>query len=57
MVIYNDLEEIEDAVKSLNPSVLKNFDSSCFSGVYPTEEVTPAYLDALVSERVDSCVD
>ena len=51
LVIYNDLEEIEDAVKSLNPTVLKSFDSSCFSGVYPTEEITPAYLEALVSER------
>jgi glutamine phosphoribosylpyrophosphate amidotransferase len=39
MVIYNDLEEIEDAVRSLNPTVLTTFDVSCFSGKYPTEEV------------------
>ena len=50
-VFYNDLAEIEDAVRSLNPTVLQNFDCSCFSGVYPTEEVTPAYLDLIERGR------
>jgi hypothetical protein len=30
---------------------LQDFDTSCFSGIYPTEEVTPAYLEALESGR------
>ena len=50
-VFYNDLAEIEDAVRSLNPAVLQNFDCSCFSGIYPTEEVTPAYLDLIERGR------
>ena len=29
-VLYNDLEALEDAVRSLNPTVLTGFDSSCF---------------------------
>ena len=50
-VYYNDLAEIEDAVRSLNPAVLQNFDCSCFSGIYPTDEVTPAYLDLIERGR------
>ena len=32
-------------------SPFQDFDTSCFSGIYPTEEVTPAYLEALESGR------
>jgi amidophosphoribosyltransferase len=32
-VIYNDLEDIVEAVKSCNPTAIKDFDTSCFSGI------------------------
>jgi amidophosphoribosyltransferase len=50
-VIYNDLEDVEEAVRSLNPTGLRNFDSSCFSGHYVTEEVTPEYLEKVDAMR------
>lgn len=50
-VIYNDLEDVIDAVRSLNPSKLNRFDDSCFSGNYITEDVTPQYLQALENSR------
>lgn len=43
-VIYNDLEDMIDAIRSLNPDKLRNFDTSCFSGTYITPEVTSEYL-------------
>lgn len=50
-VIYNNLEDLEDAIKHLNPEYLKTFDSSCFSGKYVTPEVTPEYIQQLESHR------
>lgn len=49
-IIFNDLEDVEEAVRSLNPS-LKSFESSCFSGTYVTEEVTEEYLLNLEASR------
>ena len=49
-VIYNDLEDVIDAVKSLNQS-LTGFDTSCFNGEYVTPEVTEEYLRKLLSSR------
>ena len=49
-VIYNDLVDVIDAVKSLNPS-LTGFDTSCFNGEYVTPEVTEEYLHNLLSSR------
>lgn len=49
-VIYNNLEDVVDAVKSLNPA-LTGFDTSCFNGKYVTPEVTEEYLKKLVSNR------
>jgi hypothetical protein len=43
LVVYNDLEDLEESIRSLNPS-LQSFDSSCFNGLYVTPEVTPALL-------------
>eukprot|EP01038_Epipyxis_sp_PR26KG_P007118 gene7118-9714_t len=51
LVIYNDLEDVLDAVRSLNPSVLKAFDASCFDGKYVTEEVTSKYLEEIEYSR------
>jgi amidophosphoribosyltransferase len=50
-VIYNDLEDCIDAVRSLNPSKLFRFEDSCFSGDYVTEEVTEEYLRNLENSR------
>jgi amidophosphoribosyltransferase len=50
-VIYNELDAIEDAVRSCNPSVLKDFEVSCFNGVYITDDVTPDYLLQLEESR------
>ena len=50
-VIYNDLEDLVDAVRSLNPTVLTMFDTSCFSGVYVTPEVTDDFMTQLEQAR------
>ena len=45
-VIYQELPDVLDAVRELNPE-LKEFESSCFSGEYPTGDVTEEYLAEL----------
>jgi amidophosphoribosyltransferase len=49
-VIYQSLENLKKAVRMSNPN-LQNFCSACFSGDYPTKDVTPQLLDALEKER------
>ena len=49
-LIYQDLEELEAAVREANPEIQK-FDSSCFNGQYITGDVTPEYLDRLEHQR------
>lgn len=51
LVVYNDLEDLEESIRSLNPSHLRNFDSSCFNGHYVTPEVTPALLHDVEESR------
>ena len=46
-----DLKDLEESVRSLNPGAIAGFESSCFSGRYVTSEVTPAYLAALEAAR------
>jgi amidophosphoribosyltransferase len=50
-VFYNDLNDMLEAVQSLNPSKLSEFEDSCFSGKYVTEEITEAYLQQLEQQR------
>jgi len=50
-VIYNDLEDVIEAVRCFNPTVLHNFDASCFDGQYVTPEVTEQYLFNLEQTR------
>lgn len=50
-MFYNSLEDIEEAIRSLNPTVLRCFDASCFDGRYVTPEVTAQYLVELQSRR------
>lgn len=51
-LIYQDLEALRQAVRSVNPAV-SNFEDSCFSGIYVTGDVTQAYLDDVESRRRD----
>lgn len=50
-VFYNDLEDLEESVRSLNPEVLQKFDSSCFNGKYVTPEVTVELINLVESNR------
>jgi amidophosphoribosyltransferase len=51
-LIYQDLEDLEDAVRKGNKA-LKDFDASCFNGRYVTGDVTEAYLKELARRRAD----
>lgn len=52
-VIYNDLQDVVDSVRAFNPDVLNDFEDSCFSGKYVTDEITEVYLAALEEKRGD----
>ena len=49
-VIYQSLESLENAVKSGNKD-LKQFCGACFSGLYPTGDVTPELLSSIEKDR------
>jgi amidophosphoribosyltransferase len=49
-LVYQDIEAMKTSVAELGPH-LKNFDASCFDGVYITGDVTPEYLDRLEATR------
>ncbi len=49
-VIYQSLEDLKKAVREENPC-LKDFCDACFSGVYPTGDVTPDVLKSIEQER------
>jgi amidophosphoribosyltransferase len=49
-LIYQSVEDMKKAVQDINPSI-KNFESSCFDGVYMSGDITEAYLDALEAAR------
>ena len=49
-LIYQDLEELKDAVRRANPR-LANFETSCFDGIYVTGDVTTDYLNAIERQR------
>jgi hypothetical protein len=51
LVIYNDIDDVTDAVRSLNPSHLNQFDDSCFSGKYITDDINEDYLSRLEGSR------
>jgi amidophosphoribosyltransferase len=50
LLIYQDLEALKRAVRSVNPK-LKDFEASCFDGYYVTGDVTADYLSHLAAER------
>jgi amidophosphoribosyltransferase len=49
-VIYQDLDDLIKAVRSVNPKLI-NFDASCFNGEYITGDVDEAYLTRLEDQR------
>ena len=49
-VIYQSLESLEKAVKIGNKK-LKQFCGACFSGKYPTGDVTPEILESIEKDR------
>lgn len=51
-MIYQDLDDLIDAVRKGNPKVSR-FDTSCFSGEYVTGDVNSVYLDQLGKLRND----
>jgi amidophosphoribosyltransferase len=52
-LIYQDLDALIADVKSVNPAVT-SFETSCFSGIYITGDVTREYLDGVETRRRDS---
>ena len=60
-LIFQDLEDLEDAVRYFNPE-LRRFETSVFTGEYVTQDVNQEYLDALNALRNDTakqqdCID
>jgi len=49
-LVYQDLEELKDAVRQVNPR-LSSFETSCFDGVYITGDVTSDYLRDIEIQR------
>lgn len=49
-LIFQDLEALTEAVSKVSPAV-KDFETSCFNGVYITGDVTHEYLNTLELQR------
>ena len=49
-VIYQDLKEMEKAVRVQNPQI-HSFCTACFTGIYPTTEVSASILTQIARER------
>jgi amidophosphoribosyltransferase len=49
-LVYQDLEELKDAVRRTNPR-LTSFETSCFDGVYITGDITSDYLRDIETQR------
>jgi amidophosphoribosyltransferase len=49
-LVYQDLEELKDAVRRANPR-LTSFETSCFDGVYITGDITSDYLRTIEISR------
>src|SRR5579864_2966192 len=52
-LVYQDLDDLIAACKHEDARI-EEFDTSCFSGEYPTGDVTPEYLERLQLERSDA---
>jgi amidophosphoribosyltransferase len=49
-VVYQDLDDLIAAIRSVNPKI-ERFDASCFDGCYVTGDVTEDYLARLEGQR------
>lgn len=49
-LVYQDLRDMEQAVKDINPA-LTRFESSCFDGEYVTGDINAEYLERLGQSR------
>ncbi len=49
-VLYQDIRDMEQAVRRQNPAI-RSFCTACFSGKYPTGDVSRSYLDQIEQER------
>ena len=49
-LIYQDLDALKAAVRSVNPAVTQ-FETSCFDGQYITGDVTALYLKTMEDRR------
>jgi len=52
-LVYQDLEDLVQAVRH-DKAPIQEFDTSCFSGQYVTNDVTPEYLAAVAERRNDA---
>jgi amidophosphoribosyltransferase len=50
-LVFQELDDLKRAVSDCNPA-LRNFEASCFDGVYVTGDVSPAYLDRVERARL-----
>ena len=55
-LIYQDVDAMKKAIGSLNPAI-KDFDASCFDGVYVTGDVGVADIERLSAARVSGQED
>lgn len=51
-LVYQDLENLEQTLRDLNPA-MQRFESSCFNGQYVTGDIDAAYLERLSATRGD----
>ncbi|MFC4274244.1 amidophosphoribosyltransferase [Achromobacter aloeverae] len=49
-LVYQDLNDMQQAVRDLNPA-MERFEASCFDGQYVTGDITPEYLERLQQSR------
>lgn len=49
-MIYQDIKAMEQAVRQQNKSI-KSFCKACFTGIYPTGDITQEILDQIQAER------
>lgn len=55
-LIYQDLDALIADVRSVNPAVT-SFETSCFSGVYITGDISQEYLDNIEATRREDVID
>jgi amidophosphoribosyltransferase len=55
-LIYQDLDALIEDVRSVNPAVT-SFETSCFSGVYITGDISQQYLDDVEAARREDVKD